>query len=472
MSVTGDAAATGSTTTTGITGATTSGKTTSHATIRGTTGGSTTTGSTTTRAATGAATTSGTTSGAATSGAATSGVTTSGVTTSGDALGGVAVGLAGALRRAMPAVAAEAVAAIRREVPDYADPRCRDALDLVVGCAFGGFADLVERPGEPDPGLRAFFHRVGAAEEHEGRGAAAWQHAVNVGVRVAVRHLARVLDELDAGGGVPAGLYGEIVGGLFPYLNGLTAAAAQGRAEAAGDPAGLVRRRRRDLVEALLANPAPDRGRLARLARDARWPLPRRAAAVALPPGETGGPLPSGVLDGTHRAAPCLIVPDDPDALDALRRAGRRMAVGPVVDVAALHRSLAWARRTLELAARGAVPGGGMLMASDHVPTLVVVHHRDLVEHVARRRLRPLLELRPSRRRAYALTLQAALECGFNAAAAADRLGVHPQTVRHRLHRIDDLFGAVVHDPALHVELLMALRLWLALGDETFAEPA
>ncbi|MFD0905817.1 helix-turn-helix domain-containing protein, partial [Actinomadura sediminis] len=230
--------------------------------------------------------------------------------------------------------------------------------------------------------------------------------------------------------------------------------------------------RRRDLLEALLADPAPDRGRLARLARDARWAMPRRAAALGLPPGKTAGPLPPGVLDGTHRAEPCLIVPDDPDALDALRRGGQTMAVGPVVDVAAVQRSLAWARRTLELAARGAVPGDGTLMAADHVPTLVVVQHRDLVEHVARRRLRPLLELRPSRRRPYALTLQAALECGFNASAAADRLGVHPQTVRHRLRRLDDLFGAVVHDPELHAELLMALRLWLALGDEPFAEPA
>ncbi|MFD0905879.1 hypothetical protein ACFQ11_36285, partial [Actinomadura sediminis] len=175
-------------------------------------------------------------------------VAAGGGTTRGTARG--APGLGGALRRALPEIAAEAVAEIRREVPDYADPRCRDALDLVVGCALGGFADLVERPGDPDPELPEFFRRVGAAEEHEGRGAAAWEHAVNVGARVAVRRLTRVLDELDAGGGagagVPAGLYGEIVGGLFPYLNRLTAAAARARADPAGDPAGLVRRRRRD----------------------------------------------------------------------------------------------------------------------------------------------------------------------------------------------------------------------------------
>ncbi|MFV2215992.1 helix-turn-helix domain-containing protein [Actinomadura sp. LOL_016] len=385
--------------------------------------------------------------------------------------------LAGAMRRALPAIAAEVIAEIRREVPDYAGPRCGDALELVVGCALGGFVDLVERPGDPDPSLLAFFRRVGAAEEHEGRGVAAWQHGVNVGVRVAVGHLARVLDELDAAepaAGAPGAghSYSEVVGDLFPYLNRLTTAAAQGRADAAGDPAGLLRRRRRDLLEALLAEPGPDRRRLALLAREARWTPPRRAAAVALPPGETAGPPPPGVLDGTHRAEPCLIVPDDPAVLDGLRRTGRRMAVGPVVDVTALGRSLVWARRTLDLAVCGAVPGDGPVMAADHVPTLVVLHHRDLVGHVARRRLRPLLELRPGRRRGYALTLQAALECGFNAAAAAERLGVHPQTVRHRLRRLDELFGAVVHDPSLHVELLMALRLWLAIGDEAFTGPA
>ncbi|WP_433137780.1 helix-turn-helix domain-containing protein [Actinomadura nitritigenes] len=383
--------------------------------------------------------------------------------------------LGGALRDAVPAIVAETVEEVRREVPEYAAPACRDALEFAAGCAIGAFAGLVERPGPPPEDLLAFFRRVGAAEVQEGRAASALQNAANVATRVAVRHLSRVADALDAE--VPPRLYGQVVSALFPFLNRLTAAVAQGRAEAARDPATLLLRRRRALLAALLARPGVEPRRIAALAQEARWPVPRRAAAVALAPGT--GParprsLPPQVLDGRHLAEPCLIVPDPRDpvhrrTLEPLL-AGLAAAVGPAVEPAALGRSLGWARQALALAVAGALDDGpsgappreGPIIAAEHAPTLVVLRHRDLVEHSARRRLNPLLRLRPNRRTQYARTLQAVLECGFNASAAAARLHVHPQTVRLRLRKLDELFGPEIHDPSLHVELLMALRLWLA----------
>ncbi|KAB2371092.1 helix-turn-helix domain-containing protein [Actinomadura montaniterrae] len=382
--------------------------------------------------------------------------------------------LAGALRAAVPAIVAETVEEVRREIPAYAAPDCRDALELAAGCALGAFADLVERPGPPPADLLAFFRRAGAAEVQEGRPASALQNAANVATRVAVRHLSRVADALDAE--VPPGLYGQVVSALFPFLNRLMAAVAQGRAEASRDPAALLLRRRRALLDVLLARPETEPRRIAGLAQEARWPLPARAAAVALAPGTGPARLrafPPQVLDGRHLPEPCLIVPDPRDP--AHRRtlapllAGLTAAVGPAVEPAALGKSLAWARQALALAADGTLggPGGappreGPIIAADHAPTLAVLRHRDLVEHSARRRLNPLLRLRPNRRTQYARTLEAMLECGFNASAAAARLHVHPQTVRLRLRKLDELFGAEIHDPSLHVELLMALRLWLA----------
>ncbi|WP_344284376.1 helix-turn-helix domain-containing protein, partial [Actinomadura napierensis] len=188
--------------------------------------------------------------------------------------------------------------------------------------------------------------------------------------------------------------------------------------------------------------------------------------------------LPPDVLLGLHRAEPCLIVPDPRDP--AHRRtlepilADRGAAVGPSVAPAALGRSLTWARQALGLAMDGVLgggpdgarpggsSGGGPVIAADHAPTLLVLRHRDLVEHSARRRLSPLLKVRPNRRTQYARTLQAMLECGFNASAAAVRLHVHPQTVRLRMRKLDEWFGDEIHDPSLHVELLMGLRLWQA----------
>ncbi|MDL4820511.1 PucR family transcriptional regulator [Actinomadura opuntiae] len=387
--------------------------------------------------------------------------------------------LAAALRAAVPAIVAETVEEVRRAVPEYAGPECRDALDLAAGCAIGAFADLVARPGPPPEDLLSLYRRIGAAEVQEGRAASVLQNAANVATRVAVRHLSRVADSLDAE--VPPGLYGEVVSALFPFLNWLMVAVAQGRAEASRDPAGLLLRRRRQLLEALLARPEADDRWIADLARDARWPLPHRAAAVALAPGTVPArphALPPQVLDGRHLAEPCLIVPDPQEpahrrALEPLL-AGRAAAVGPAVAPAALGRSLAWARQALGLALDGVLdgvledarpgepPGEGPIIAADHAPTLLVLRHRDLVEDSARRRLRPLLKVRPNRRTQYARTLQAMLECGFNASAAAARLQVHAQTVRLRMRKLDEWFGDEIHDPSLHVELLMALRLWHA----------
>ncbi|MBO2457835.1 helix-turn-helix domain-containing protein [Actinomadura violacea] len=391
----------------------------------------------------------------------------------------VRAALAAALRAAVPAIVAETVEEVRRDVVEYAAPACRDALELAAGCTLGAFADLVARPGPPPDDLLALFRRIGAAEVQEGRAASALQNAANVATRVVVRHLSRVADALDAE--VPSGLYGQVVSALFPLLNALTVAVAQGRAEAARDPAVLLLRRRRALLDALLARPATEPRRIAGLAREAGWPLPRRAAAVALAPGaEPPRPraLPPQVLDGRHLAEPCLIVPDPRDPAHRLTLepllGGLAAAVGPAVEPAALARSLAWARQALALALDGTLgaaldgeppgdpPGRGPVIAADHAPTLVVLRHRDLVEHSARRRLNPLLNIRQNRRTQYARTLQAVLECGFNASAAAVRLRVHPQTVRLRMRKLDELFGAEIHDPSLHVELLMALRLWLA----------
>ena len=41
---------------------------------------------------------------------------------------------------------------------------------------------------------------------------------------------------------------------------------------------------------------------------------------------------------------------------------------------------------------------------------------------------------------------------------AADELGVHPQTVRYRLNRLRELFGAALEDPDARFELELVLR--------------
>ncbi|MFE9680105.1 helix-turn-helix domain-containing protein [Streptomyces sp. NPDC006285] len=50
------------------------------------------------------------------------------------------------------------------------------------------------------------------------------------------------------------------------------------------------------------------------------------------------------------------------------------------------------------------------------------------------------------------------LQCGHNASEVAARLAVHPQTVRYRMRRLDELCGDLLHEPTAQFEMQPALR--------------
>ncbi|GAA2582983.1 helix-turn-helix domain-containing protein [Actinomadura fulvescens] len=369
-----------------------------------------------------------------------------------------------ALRRMVPEIVRDSVAEIQRKIPEYADEDCVQALELATGYAVDQFLVMIERPGPPSDQIVEFFRKIGTLEALSGRGLREWQAAVNIGARSAVRHLARAMTAVE----MPTSVYGQVVEEAFSYLNRLTRAAAQGHAEAAGEEFDLRLHRRRVLLERLIeglgAHEVTD------LAGEADWPVPRRAAAVALQPGDPGPPWhlgpPADVLDGRHRPEPCLIVPDPEGpgrrrGLETMLR-GRAAAMGPTVPVDRVGLSLRWARQALELSLRGLVPSDRLVIATEHLPAMTVLRNREIVAHSAAQRLRPLLELRANQRYRFAETLSAVLESGSHAAVAAERLHVHPQTVRLRMRKLDQLFGADLHDPDLHLEFLMVLRVWLA----------
>src|SRR3546814_9071794 len=67
-------------------------------------------------------------------------------------------------------------------------------------------------------------------------------------------------------------------------------------------------------------------------------------------------------------------------------------------------------------------------------------------------------------------TLLVWLETRDSAPASAARLGVHPQTVRYRWKRINELFGEDLHDPEFVLQMTMLLKasvpMWIA-GDQS-----
>ena len=107
----------------------------------------------------------------------------------------------------------------------------------------------------------------------------------------------------------------------------------------------------------------------------------------------------------------------------------------------------AWARRAVRVA------------ADDHLAELLL-HGGDatLATDLATRVLAPLGELRPKAATRLRETLRAWLDHPGQVQAVAERLHVHPQTVRYRVAQLRELFGDRLDDPDARFELALALR--------------
>src|SRR5699024_8058942 len=137
---------------------------------------------------------------------------------------------------------------------------------------------------------------------------------------------------------------------------------------------------------------------------------------------------------------------------------------GPTVPWTEAPESLSRARDLAQLVRRGVIEATGVVRWGDHLPALLLTQDTALVTAMARSRLAPLTRLREQQREPIAETLSAWLETGLNAKRAAVRLRVHPQTVRYRIRRMEELFGPCLRDPARRFELELGLRARRLLG--------
>ena len=358
----------------------------------------------------------------------------------------------------------EMIEAIAREVPGYASRAHPDYHQRLVDAVTGAVACFITHVARPDQSTRpitAEFRAIGGAAAREGRTLDALQDALRLGARVAWRWLC----EADAG--LDRRELSRVGEAIFAYLDELAAACAQGYAEARVQAAGDRQRR---LLAAIVSDP-PSRAELvASLAQAAGWVLPDQVAVVVLGQRQQDGfLLPPGVLADWTGPEPCLLVPDPdgPGRQAAIDRAlgGRPAAIGPSVPLAHAAMSLRWARHALALARAGVVPAGPV-RCDQHLSTLLILADEDLAAVLRGRRLAPLARLRPGQRDRIAETLLAWLQLGENAAEVAQRLHVHPQTVRYRMRQIRELFGDQLRDPDRRFELQLALRI------RTLAAPA
>ena len=375
--------------------------------------------------------------------------------------------VAALLRPQLDHAIAEMIDAIQVGVPEYARPldaSYTEAVSRAVRHSVEQFVDRVANPEASFDAIVAEFRAIGVVEAREGRSLEPLQNALRLGARVAWRWLCAA-----AGApGLDMQVLGRIGEAIFVYLDDLAGACAAGYQEARAQVAGEQERRRRRLLDLILADPPASAEAIADQARSASWPLPRRVALAAIEEqpglgGAAGPAVPADVLTDWSRREPCLLIPD-PDgpgraALIEHALRGWPAALGPAVPLHRASASLRWARAALALGLRGAIDfRGGAIRCDEHMSTLLIFSDEELARALRAARLGPLDGLKPAVRDRLAETLLSWLQHGGNANEVATLLHVHPQTVRYRLRQIDELFGGELRDPDGRFELEMALR--------------
>ncbi|MGI5164799.1 PucR family transcriptional regulator [Spirillospora sp. CA-253888] len=358
-------------------------------------------------------------------------------------------------------------------VPEYARPENEEYARTVRVAVEGALRQFVDLIGNADASwdqVVTVYREIGWGEAREGRNLDVLQTCMRLGARVAWRRLAAESEQLN----VSRRTLASIAEAIFAFLDEIARAATEGYTKAREQEAGELEHRRRRLLDMLLAEPPAAPQAVTDLARLAQWRVPRTVAAVVL--FERGQEpfshpsLPPDVLADVNRREPCLIVPDPegPGRGRMLDGALRNWvaAMGPTVRTEDAAKSLRWAREALPLARRGILPSDGLIRCADHMPTLVVFKDEELVRAVADLRLAPLKTVRPRHRERLMRTLLACLQNGFNATEVANRLHVHPQTVRYRLHQLEELFGERLYDPESRLEMEMVLTVWLSTPDD------
>ena len=168
-------------------------------------------------------------------------------------------------------------------------------------------------------------------------------------------------------------------------------------------------------------------------------------------------------MGGAAAGMACVFVPD-PDAPGRRRQLEAALGdvaatLGPTVPWARAGTSVRRAAAAQRLRAGGRLPAAGLLIAQEHLASLLLATDPALGAELAATRLAPLAELTGAQRERLEATLRAWLDRPGQVQAVAATLGVHPQTVRYRLAKLRELFGARLEDPDARFELALALRI-------------
>lgn len=376
------------------------------------------------------------------------------------------------MRSLLPRVVARIATAIQQEVKAYDGPvlgERRKLIEEALGAGLREFFDRVGGKARPSGEVDRLFRNLGHSEATDGHTLEAMRWANDIATREVWEELHRAALRHN----LPVSVLGRLGDALFDHVDQLLGEVELGYRSGLDEQGADIGLSREHLAQQLLVG--ADTGQLEELAAAARWLLPELLVVICMRPLDGPWPPESDLLrleTLTVADAPYVLWLCDARSRDAAIDMARE-AFGPgnlTVSIpmppAEVNTAARFAKRTHQLAEQGVIKASGTIDCADYEEVLWLHAEPVLRERLAERLLAPLAAETPHRRRILALTLLIWLEQRASAPVIARALGVHPQTVRHRLRQLDAMFDERLGEPGVAFPMLLALKAtlpsWLA----------
>lgn len=390
------------------------------------------------------------------------------------ALPGSAQWMISSLEGRVREVAEQVTDQVRSGVPGLADPADERLLDLVFTAVHNAMRVFVDESLGREVSylpVEDMFRKVGYRVALRGRDL----DTIDQGMAIAVGVISDELRVSAAENELSAGALNAINDAITTFVGQLTEQIAVGYragAQARSTDSGLARAR---LLSALLAG--TDEDEVETQAAIAGWELPDQVTVIAVETGDQAvrgdalGPKALTRAGRTPQPVVCATT-DAEEVVAAIRRSSPRARASVCWPVPRGDASAAWtwATRALSLVEARVIPARPVIECV-RFRTEIWLHAEPVLRRqLAQELLQPLFNETENSREILSETLLVWLETRDSAPAIAARLGVHPQTVRYRWKRINELFGDSLHDPDYVVQLTLLLKasvpLWVA-GDQS-----
>ncbi len=307
---------------------------------------------------------------------------------------------------------------------------------------------------------RGLFEEIGRAQWRQGIPVGTLLSAYQLGARVAWRQMS----QRALGQGLSPSALAALAEAVFCFVDQLSSASTAGYLSEQSEAAAARERSRDELVELLLSDRSDSASVLAAALR-AGWPIPSTAAVVLVEASNEVGREMVSRLDPT-----CLIVRrsgllgaivPDPAAPGRRQRLANVLrsssaVIGHTVTLEHLPASAQIAEVASRLQQAG-VLSEDPVFVDEHIDAIIVHREPRLLDALRHQTLAPLEGATPASREALRATLRSWLRNMGDRRAIAAELHVHPQTVRYRMGRLRELFGASLDEPGTRLQLMLSL---------------